>query len=180
MFVLEQGMKAERGSKGYNSTPSLTAARDELGRQRHAPATLSPRLYSYQFAVLPYCNRYGLITASKHPHNQPADVSSYIHRAVTMNITALWDMTPFSLVESYFSFSYSYSWYRCACTTVQGLVTQQTAVLIPRWVFLMTKCKCACAVISFVRTRQLYRIESPHPPGHPVNNHRDQGSDKRD
>jgi hypothetical protein len=102
LFILEQGMKAERGSRGY-STLSLTAARDEVGRQRHAPATLPPaigavvvprnclrpRQYSHIFAVPPYYIRYGLITASKHPHNHPADVSSYVHRAVTVNITAI-------------------------------------------------------------------------------------------
>jgi len=101
-FVLEQGMKSGGGGGGYNSTPSLTAARNEVGRQRHAPATLSPavgavvvpcssprpRLYFNKFAVLPYYIRCVLITASKHPHNHPADVSSYVHRAVTVNITA--------------------------------------------------------------------------------------------
>jgi len=39
---------------------------------------------------------------------------------------------------------------------------------------------CVCVFISFARTWQVYRIERPHPPGHPVNNHRDQGSNKRD
>jgi hypothetical protein len=166
-----------------------------VGRQRHAPATLPPaidavvvpcncprsRQYSYQFAVPPYYIRYGLKTASIHPHNHLAEASDYVYSAVTVNITALWDMTPCNLVESYFSFSSSpYSWYRCACTTVQDLATQQTAVLTHCWVLLITKWKSACVFISFVRSRQLHRVESPHPLVRPVNSHRDQGSDKRD
>jgi hypothetical protein len=123
------------------------------------------RLYSYQMAVLPYYIRYRLITAY-----HPAGVSYYVHRAVTVNITALLDMTPCSLVESYFSFSYMIPLRvcnsagprnpaDCSTDTPPGACDDEVEM-------------CMCVFISFVR------IESPHPPGRPVNNHGDQGRDK--
>jgi hypothetical protein len=41
-FALEQATKAQRGGKRYSSTLSLTSAVNEVGGQRHAPATLPP------------------------------------------------------------------------------------------------------------------------------------------
>ena len=50
-FTLEQAMKAHGGSRGYNSTLTLTSALDGVGGQRHGPAVLSPGITGHPMSV---------------------------------------------------------------------------------------------------------------------------------